>query len=158
MTRIYLKIGLVVVLAGGAIMTAKIFWPAGSARPAESKGTGPAGKQAKADPNGEAKPQAIAKRTGKPAGPREPRVSRQIQQYPEAERLYQMALHHRKPVSTPQDSFRILASCCQQIIMRYPNSPQAEKARGSPNAVFCVWGALRKLLREAGQEYYGVEE
>jgi hypothetical protein len=140
MKPIYLKVGLLVVLVVVVIITAKIFWRGEPAPTAESKETGPAGKQAKGGPNGEAKPQAIAKQPSKPAGPREPRVSRQIPQYPEAERWYQMALHHRKPVSTPQDSFRILASCCQQIIMRYPNSPQAEKARGSPNAVFRVWG------------------
>jgi len=49
-------------------------------------------------------------------------------QYEEAEKLYQTAMLH-KPGSSPEQGYRIMVDCCRQILMQYPNSPQAEKAK-----------------------------
>lgn len=62
------------------------------------------------------------------------------EQYPEAEKLYQMALSRSKS-GDPQDDrkYALIIDCCRQILTQYPDSPQAKKAR--------------ELLQEVPEQY-----
>jgi hypothetical protein len=47
----------------------------------------------------------------------------------QAERLFEMALAQRKMGRLPGVSYKLMVDYCREIISKYPNSPQAPKAR-----------------------------
>jgi hypothetical protein len=140
MKTIYLKIGIVLVLALIATVAIKVFWPSETAPVVQPEDTEQVQKEVKVGPVVEPKmQQPVVKPVSEPPRPRGPQIPEEERLYPEAEKLYQMASRHRQPVSSPAVSYNILVSCCQQIFNQYPNSTQVEKAR--------------KLLQEAKETY-----
>jgi len=67
------------------------------------------------------------------------RQTQQQQLNPQAEMLYQLAVKHEKMAHLPMMTFKKPVDYCREILERYPNSPQAPKAR--------------KLLREMPERY-----
>ena len=101
MKAIYLKIAGCVVLALAVIIGIAVFWPGGASGPAEPQDTEQVQKQADAQPK--------AKDVYKSDFARAAGISRDAQLNPQAEKLYQTALRHKKPGSNPADSYKILA-------------------------------------------------
>ena len=135
MKKIWLKLVVAFVLVSLVIFLGIIFWPNETEPTAESKYTGQAQKEDKSDlrpePNTQ---QPVVKQESEPVRPRGPQIPREERLYPQAEKLYQMASRHKQPVSSSAVSYKILVSCCQQIFNKYPNSPQAGKARKLPQS------------------------
>lgn len=135
MKTIYLKIGLVLVLALIATVAIKVFWPSETVPVAESNDTEQVQKEDKGDLRAEPNTQQpVVKQESEPVRPRGPQIPREERLYPQAEKLYRMASRHKHPVSSPAVSYKILVTCCQQIFNKYPNSPQAGKARKLPQS------------------------
>ncbi len=61
----------------------------------------------------------------KVAEPEEITIENQVQ----AERLFEMAITERKIARLPGTSYKNMVDYCREIIEKYPNSPQAPKAK-----------------------------
>lgn len=115
MKTVWIKLVVAFVLVSLVIFGVIIFWPNETGPTAESKDTEQVQKEDKGDlrpePNTQ---QPVVKQESEPVRPRIPREERL---YPQAEKLYQMASRHKQPVSSPAISYKILVSCCQQILL-----------------------------------------
>ena len=47
----------------------------------------------------------------------------------DAEKLYKMALRQESSQRSPKEKYRIITQCCQEILKKYPNTFQAQKAK-----------------------------
>jgi hypothetical protein len=126
MNRLALKIAGVIVLVLVVIIAAKVFRSAGSVPTIQS----PDLKEAQAK---------------KAAEPTELGLAAKIKQEKptqRVEKLYQKALLQKEKIANsanPNVNYEEMASYCQKILERYPDSPQAEKAR--------------ELLQEVPEQY-----
>lgn len=64
-----------------------------------------------------------------------------IEDQVQAERLFEMALAQRKMGRLPGVSYKLMVDYCRKIIEKYPDSPQAPKAR--------------RMLGEVPKQYWG---
>lgn len=71
----------------------------------------------------EPKPEQIVE----PAKPQQDQIP--LEEKVQAERLFEMALANRKMARLPGMTYKQMVDYCRQIIEKYPNSPQAPKAR-----------------------------
>jgi len=114
--KLSLKIIGVVALVVVAIIVVKVFWSAGSAPTAQSPDLKEAQAKKAAEP--------AEFRLAKPVGQEE--LTQKV------DKLYQMALLQKEESTSSADpnmNYEMMASCCQQILIEYPDSPQAEKAK-----------------------------
>ena len=101
MNRFWLKIGRVVVLAAAAVIIVYVLWPA------ETEPTG------KLDTGADKEKQAAVAE----------------QDFGQAEKLYRTALLYEGKGALPYLRYKKTADSCREILQRYPDSPQAEKAK-----------------------------
>ena len=59
----------------------------------------------------------------------EPSEEIPIEDQVQAQRLFEMALAQRKMARLPGVTYKLMVDYCREIIQRYPNSPEAPKAR-----------------------------
>lgn len=114
----WLQIAGLAVLALAVGIGAVVYWSRQSTRPGESADTqkvqGRADGQSAVQLQAKGEPELV--RTG------------DAQPNPEAEKLYQIALQYRSSGISSPDDYGALADCCQEILERYPNTLQAERA------------------------------
>ena len=127
MSKYLIKIIGAAVLVTTAVITAKVFWPAGSTPTTEPSNLKLVEEKHKSSLNVQlSAQQQEEKKTVDEAQPE--RIETIQGENPKAEKLYQMALSHRERDNPSDVDFRIMADCCRKILTDYPESPEAEKA------------------------------
>ena len=77
----------------------------------------------------------IFRTTEKPFKSEQSAAAKEQDSISHAEKLYQTAVKYNKPSSLQHLSYKKTISCCEEIIRRYPDSPQAEKAEELLNGI-----------------------
>jgi hypothetical protein len=138
MNTLVLKIAGIIILVLVAIIVANIFWPTGSAPIAQA----PDSEQIQQENKGILETRQLeAKQVVEPTKPKRPKTIRQeTLNHQRAENLYQVALLQKeKSINSPNMNYEMVIGCCRQILERYPDSPQADKAK--------------ELLQEVPEQY-----
>lgn len=132
MNTFWLKIaGIVVVIVVVIIVVDKIL-PSGDEPKTERKAfydvIAEDDRRLRAEPEAEQRPvEEQVTEVERPAKPESKEIA--LEDQVQAERLFEMALAQRKMGRLPGVSYKLMVDYCREIIEKYPNSPQAPKAR-----------------------------
>jgi len=134
MNTFWLKVAAVVVVVVGLVIVVNAFWPSES-EPAPKPPPKTVydvwdrdEKRLRADPEPNAQEPPAVENTQEPEP--EPKFKElSLEKKVQAEKLFEMALFHRKKGRLPMMGYKNMVDYCRQIIQRWPDSVYAFKAR-----------------------------
>jgi len=123
-SKFWLKIIGLAILAVAVIVLANVFWTAETKPTAKSIDM----KQIREKRGVEDWPEE--KQVIEPANPAQSESIKEEKSDPKAEKLYQMAVFHKMSGNSPNDvSYQLMVDCCRAILGQYPDTLQAKKTR-----------------------------